>query len=230
MNYTKKKTENLYVILVALLTVIAVVCAIAGAVNRSRKEAKPVEGENKTNVTEKEEEKEPEDEEKETEKEDVFNEDPSAPVEDALPDFINPTGGHLLKNYSADTPVFSLTMEDYRTHEGVDVFVEVGERILAASDGTVKEIWEDPMMGTCISIAHSGGAVSIYKNVSSELPEDIKVGAEVRSGQMIAVGGESALVEIAEEPHVHFELQIDGKNVDPCEYIKFTSTEESYEG
>lgn len=230
MNYTKKKTENLYVILVALLTVIAVVCAIAGAMNRSRKVSSLEGTDTEASVLEKDDTAKDEDED-EDEKEDVFNEAP-ADVEDAntLPTFINPTGGYLIKNYSSDTPVFSLTMEDYRTHTGVDVFVEVGERILASADGTVKEIWEDPMMGTCISLSHSGGAVSTYKNVSPELPENIKVGEAVVSGQLIAVGGESALMEVAEEPHVHFELSVDGKSVDPTEYITFTSSEVPYEG
>ena len=230
MNYTKKKTENLYVILVALLTVIAVVCAIAGAVNRSRKASLPETTGMEADANEDEATVKDADEE-DDEKEDVFNEDP-ADVEnkDTLPTFINPTGGHLIKNYSSDTPVFSLTMEDYRTHTGVDVFVEVGERVLASADGEVKEIWEDPMMGTCISISHSGGAVSTYKNVSPELPEDIKVGASVASGQLIAVGGESALAEVAEEPHVHFELSVNGKSVDPTEYITFASAEVPYEG
>ncbi len=231
MNYTKKKTENLYVILVALLTVIAVVCAIAGAVNRSRKEAAKAETEasEKSEDTTEDTDK-TEDKAEENEKEDVFNEDPSSSSEDVLPNFINPTGGHIIKNYSADTPVFSLTMEDYRTHQGVDVFVEVGERILSVADGTVKEIWEDPMMGTCISVAHSGGAVSTFKNVSPELPDDIKVGESVVSGQLIAVGGESALIEIAEEPHVHFELTVNGKSVNPEEYITFVSADVPYEG
>lgn len=230
MNYTKKKTENLYVILVALLTVIAVVCAIAGAVNRSRKAASLETTGTEASALEKEDTAKDADED-EDEKEDVFNETP-ADVEDkdTLPTFINPTGGHLIKNYSSDTPVFSLTMEDYRTHTGVDVFVEVGERILASADGTVKEIWEDPMMGTCISLSHNGGAVSTYKNVSPELPENIKVGEAVTSGQLIAVGGESALAEVAEEPHVHFELAVGGKSVDPTEYITFVSAEVPYEG
>lgn len=229
MNYTKKKTENLYVILVALLTVIAVVCAIAGAVNRSRKAASLETTGTETPVNEPEETVKNAADEKD-EKEDVFNEDPAQPDEDVLPTFINPTGGHLIKNYSSDTPVFSLTMEDYRTHSGVDVFVEVGERILASADGVVKEIWEDPMMGTCISVSHSGGAVSTYKNVSPDLPEDIKVGETVVGGQLIAVGGESALAEVAEEPHVHFELTVNGKSVDPTEYITFASAEVPYEG
>ena len=226
MNYAKKKTENLYVILVALLTVVAVVCAIAGAVNRSRKADEGIETTGTMDEVVDTEDADAEGDDKE----DVFNEDSFVSSEDVLPNFISPTGGHVVKDYSADTPVFSLTMEDYRTHQGVDVFVELGERVLCAADGTVKEIWEDPMMGTCISVSHSGGAVSVYKNLSPDIPEEIKVGERVYSGQMIAVGGESALVEIAEEPHVHFELLLGGKNVDPREYITFASSETPYEG
>ncbi len=235
MNYAKKKTENLYVILLSILMVIAVVCAIIGAVNRSRQSARDDETTIKTEETtarEAEDEDDDDDEKDEDEKtdaEDVFNETPDA-KEDKLPEFVNPTGGTVLKDFSEETPVFSVTMEDYRTHHGVDVFVEIGERILSVADGCVKEIWEDPMMGTCLSVAHSGGAVSIYKNVSPELPEEIQVGSEVKAGQLIAVGGESALCEIAEEPHLHFELEINGVGVDPCDYIVFPENSESFEG
>ena len=234
MNYAKKKTENLYVILLSILMVIAVVCAIIGALNRSKQSAR--ENETTAKITETTEpvqdddddEDEKDDEEK-TDAEDVFNETPDA-TQDKLPEFSNPTGGCVLKDFSEETPVFSVTMEDYRTHHGVDVFVDIGERILSAADGTVKEIWEDPMMGTCLSVEHTGGAVSIYKNVSPELPEEIQVGSEVKGGQLIAVGGESALCEIAEEPHLHFELEINGVGVNPCDYIVFPENGESFEG
>ena len=40
----------------------------------------------------------------------------------------------------------------------------------------------------------------------------------VRSGQLVATVGNSAMVEIAEEPHLHFEMTVGGLSVDPLEY------------
>ena len=120
-------------------------------------------------------------------------------------------------------------MEDYRTHNGVDIFVGKGERVLCAADGVVDKIWEDPMMGTCISVQHSGGFETVYKNLSPDIPDGVSEGSTVYCGSFIGAGGESALAEIAEEPHLHFEMKLDGEYVDPCKYIDFSDAHEVYE-
>lgn len=243
MNNKVKRMGNLYVALVVILMAVAIIAAIAGAMSRSRQAAEDVFKKNTdTTVVEKAEK----DKETNLESEDVFKptkdkdteieettaEEAETEMTDAepLPQFVNPTNGALVKEYNIEVPVFSVTMEDYRTHNGVDIYVQKGERILAAAAGTVKEIWEDPMMGTCMSISHSGGAETIYKNLSPEIPEGITVGAQVSEGSFIAVGGESALIEVSEEPHVHFEMKINGESVDPCDYISFENAEEVFEG
>ena len=71
----------------------------------------------------------------------------------------------------------------------------------------------------CIAIKHTGDAVSIYKNLSAELPTGIIEGAKVKAGQKIATVGSTAMVEIAEEPHLHFEMTVGGLAVDPLEYF-----------
>lgn len=236
MNNKVKRTGNLYVALVVILMVVAVVAAIAGAMSRSAQVVDVgVDGNAVTNAAEDAGAMDTEDvadvfkPSKDNESDSVTDAVTEKTEAEPIPQFINPTGGKLISEYSIEVPVFSVTMEDYRTHSGVDIFVSNGERILAAAGGTVKEIWEDPMMGTCISISHAGGAESIYMNVSPDFPEGIAVGANVSEGTFIAVGGESALAEISEEPHVHFELKINGEYVDPCDYIDFSQGEEIYE-
>ena len=126
--------------------------------------------------------------------------------------------------------VYSLTMNDYRTHAGVDIVSTAGAAVCAAADGTVGAIWEDPMMGTCLSIEHTGGACSIYKNLSPQLPDGIAVGARVRAGEKIASIGESALAEVAESSHLHYELEVDGVSVNPADYMLIGSEDTGYEG
>jgi murein DD-endopeptidase MepM/ murein hydrolase activator NlpD len=75
------------------------------------------------------------------------------------------------------------------------------------------------MMGYCMAIKHDGDAYTIYKNLGAELPEGIEVGADVRSGQLIASVGDSAMEEIAQEPHLHFEITVGGLQVDPIEHL-----------
>ena len=143
--------------------------------------------------------------------------------ENALPNFISPLAGRISLDYS-EIVIFSQTMNDYRTHLGVDIGAALGTEILAVADGTVTDVWSDPFMGTCISIEHSENVISIYKNLAPTVKAGIVKGAIVNSGDVIAYVGESAMNEIAEVPHLHYELKIDGENVDPKPYIGFSNS------
>ena len=104
-------------------------------------------------------------------------------------------------------------------HLGIDIVTEEAAEVYAAADGTVKKIWEDPMMGWSIAIGHTGDCVTVYKNLSKDLAGGIAVGSTVRAGQLIGTVGDSALIEIAEEPHLHMEMTVKGLQVDPLEYF-----------
>lgn len=162
----------------------------------------------------------------------AVSENDAAPVnaEEQLPDFISPVTGAVSKGHSVDVPVFSVTMNDYRTHTGVDIAAESGAPVRAVADGIVKEIWEDPMMGCCLSLEHSGGAVSIYKNLAPQIPENMTAGTAVRAGDTVGSVGESAMIELAESSHLHYELQIDGASVDPADFMLIGSEDTAYEG
>ena len=149
---------------------------------------------------------------------DAPSDEVAAPVGDELPSLSLPVKGMLLKGHDASVQVYSTTMNDYRVHLGIDVVTEELAPVYAAADGKITKIWEDVKMGYCIAIEHSGELVTIYKNLSEELPEGISEGVSVRSGQLIATVGNSAMVEIAEEPHLHFEMTVGGLSVDPLEY------------
>lgn len=146
-----------------------------------------------------------------------------------LPTFSLPVKGVISMDYSDSIPVFSQTMGDYRTHLGVDVSASLGTEVLAVADGKVTNIWDDPFMGKCVSIEHSGNAVSIYKNLSPEIREGLVIGCDVKSGDVIGCVGESAMNEIAEEPHLHYELKVDGKHVDPKDHFSFPTVDNNYE-
>lgn len=149
----------------------------------------------------------------------------STQVEDKLPSFSLPVSGALSSKHSADCQVFSNTMNDYRVHLGVDIVTNGSAPVYAAADGKIDKIWEDVRMGYCIAVKHSGDCYTIYKNLSETLPEGIAEGVSVRSGQLIASVGESAMVEVAEEPHLHFEMTVAGLGVDPLEYFDEKSLE-----
>ena len=143
----------------------------------------------------------------------------SSQVENKLPSFILPVSGSLSKKHDPTMQVYSTTMNDYRVHLGVDIVTEANAPVYAAADGTVSKIWKDPMMGYCIAVQHSGNCLTIYKNLAEELPDGMAEGIKVRSGQLLASVGESAMVEIAEEPHLHFEMTVSDLPVNPLEYF-----------
>ena len=143
----------------------------------------------------------------------------SKPVADTLPSFILPVSGALSKKHDTDIQVYSNTLGDYRVHVGVDIVTAENAPVYAAAAGKVAKIWKDPLMGYCMAVEHSGDCFTVYKNLSETLPEGIAVGTSVRSGQLIGTVGDSAMVELAEEPHLHFEMTVADLSVDPLEYF-----------
>jgi murein DD-endopeptidase MepM/ murein hydrolase activator NlpD len=133
--------------------------------------------------------------------------------------FSLPTSGNLVKEQCLDSLLYSLTLNDFRTHTGVDIQTELGNAVYACADGLVADLYDDPMMGRCLVLEHDGGYRSIYKNLAEEDPDMPEVGQVVVAGQLIGRVGESALAEIAEENHLHFELYLEDCPIDPLSVL-----------
>lgn len=144
-----------------------------------------------------------------------------APVfDDVLPTVrVRPVNGYIGKEFSEDELIYAPTMNDFRTHDGVDIVGDIGTPVSALADGTVADVYDDPFMGTTVVLKHSGGLVSSYSNLSAELPQEIYVGASVSVGDTIGGIGETALIESAEVPHVHVSIFLNEHAVDPEEYL-----------
>lgn len=142
---------------------------------------------------------------------------PEVPETPVLPTFILPTVGDVAKKFAADVLVYSKTLADYRTHDGVDIAAAAGEAVMAAADGEVIDVYVDPLMGYTVVLSHDGDAVTVYQNLSPEIP--VEVGDSVHCGAILGTVGDTAMIEIAEEPHLHFAMQVGGVAVDPLDYI-----------
>lgn len=132
---------------------------------------------------------------------------------------VKPTGGYISREFSNDELLYTPTMNDFRTHSGIDITGDIGSSVSAFADGVITDIYNDALMGTTVVIKHSGGFVSSYSNLSEQLPQGIAVGTVVEVGSIIGGIGETAIIESAEVPHVHFELYVDEMCVDPEEYL-----------
>lgn len=231
----QKINRILYIVTVTLLFAIAVVIAITTAANRRGKT--PVAPDTSDTVIETEMNTEDTtapvttDREKDAVKTEDSSEAPKESETDAsadvpsepvssVPDLFRlPVMGFLSKRHDTSLQVYSSTMKDYRVHNGIDIVTEDSAPVYAAADGTVSQVWDDPLMGRCIAISHSGDCYTVYKNLSEKMIEGIEVGVNVSAGQLIAAVGNTAMIEIAEEPHLHFEMTVAGEAADPLDYF-----------
>ena len=144
-------------------------------------------------------------------------------IEEVDAEFVVPVQGYVVKGHHDDMLVYSLTMNDYRVHAGIDIGTAIGAPVYACSSGTIESIFDDPFMGRTIVIDHGNGLKSSYMNLSENLPQGIEENAEVTAGEIIAGVGDTSLTEMADTMHLHFEMSKDGVKIDPLGYIDYTS-------
>lgn len=142
-----------------------------------------------------------------------------------VPTLSLPTVGHLGKEHDPTVQVFSNTLGEWRVHLGIDIMTEAAAPVYPAAKGKIKQISDDPMWGKCIWIEHDGDAVSVYRGLADDIPEGIEVGAKVNEDTLIGAVGEGGVLELADEPHLHFEMKIKGVDVDPIEYFSKSALE-----
>lgn len=139
------------------------------------------------------------------------------PVAAAAPRLtVEPLRGEVLAAFSMEELVYSRTLGDWRTHDGVDIAAQAGTTVLAACAGTVAAVTEDPLLGTTVSLEHDGGYRTTYANLQTR--PNVEAGDTVSAGQVIGAVGSTAAAE-AGAPHLHFAVTRDGKAVDPNEFL-----------
>lgn len=117
------------------------------------------------------------------------------------------------------TPVKGIVTDHYnakQNHLGVDIVASPNEVVKATLEGTVILATWTLETGYIIQIQHQGNIISVYKHNANLLK---KVGAQVKSGDPIAILGNSG--ELTTGPHLHFELWHNGKPVNPEDYLIF---------
>ncbi len=132
--------------------------------------------------------------------------------------FVMPLNGDVLNPFSNGDLVKSKTLNEWRTHDGIDIKGELGKSVKSCAAGTVTDVSEDPLWGICVTIKHDGGYVSYYYG----LDKNVKVSKnqKVELGEQIGAVGDTAIIETAEETHLHFAMKKDNKWVDPAKTIQ----------
>lgn len=101
-------------------------------------------------------------------------------------------------------------LRKYKLHTGVDIGADKGASIVAANKGTVIIAQYDKSgYGNMVVIDHGGGITTLYAHASKIC---VKVGQEVKSGEVIAKVGSTGL---STGNHLHFEVRVNGETKDP---------------
>jgi murein DD-endopeptidase MepM/ murein hydrolase activator NlpD len=99
-------------------------------------------------------------------------------------------------------------------HTGIDLVAPFGSQVLAADDGVVALVGSSSSgYGNYVVLAHSGGLDTLYGHLATSL---VTVGQKVVQGQPVGLEGSTGNSTGA---HVHFELRINQKPVDPAPYL-----------
>lgn len=130
-----------------------------------------------------------------------------------------PLKGEIIREYAKDSLVYSNTLQEWVTHNGIDIKADKTSVVKAASKGKVSSIKNDPRYGLTVIITHDGGYQTVYSNLLTS--EFVVKGEQVETGQSIGTVGNSASFETADEYHLHFELLKDNEYVNPEVYINF---------
>jgi murein DD-endopeptidase MepM/ murein hydrolase activator NlpD len=98
-------------------------------------------------------------------------------------------------------------------HWGVDIATNMGNPIVATGDGIIVRVQTDKYLGKNVVISHGFGITTVYGHMSGF---NVRMGQKVRRGDVIGFIG---MTGKAVGPHVHYEVRIDGKAVNPYNYI-----------
>ncbi len=99
----------------------------------------------------------------------------------------------------------------YRMHTGIDWAAPTGTRIMAAGDGVIEKIGTRSGYGRSITLKHLHGYETTYNHMSG-YAKGLKAGDSVVQGQVIGFIGSSGL---STGPHLHFEVLVNSRFVDP---------------
>ena len=108
---------------------------------------------------------------------------------------------------------------NYEFHAGLDIDGERGDEVLAPAMGTVTEAGWKGGYGQMIEIDHGNGLKTRYGHLSKV---DVEVGQPITRGQHIGLIGSTGR---STGPHLHFELRIGEKPINPRRFLPPEPTE-----
>lgn len=131
--------------------------------------------------------------------------------------FTWPVKGEVLRDFSVETLSLDPTLEDWRTHDGLDIAAAQGTKVIAMAAGTVTQVYDDGLMGTTVVVDHGNGLTTLYANLAQQ--PTVKAGDAVETGTILGTVGGTAIAESGMDSHLHLEAWDDGAPADPMDYL-----------
>ena len=122
-----------------------------------------------------------------------------------------PVRGPITSDFGWRRALFDPTAREF--HTGLDIGVWYFTPVHATKEGTVVYAGWMEGYGNVVEIAHEMGYMTVYGHNSSLR---VKAGQQVRGGDIIALSGQTGY---ANGPHVHYEIRMNGKAVDPMRFL-----------
>ncbi len=129
-----------------------------------------------------------------------------------------PVSGEIVFGFATDKLLYSVTLDQWTTHDGVDIKADAGTPVKCVFAGTVERVWKDDALGWSVTVSHANGRTTLYANLGENVR--VKVGDRLNAGDVIGTVGTSAISECALPPHLHFAIRIDGVAKDPAKYVR----------
>ena len=120
---------------------------------------------------------------------------------------VTPTEGRITSRYGVSSRIRK------STHTGLDIAAVTGTDIKVVADGTVISANYNGSYGNLVKVDHGNGVETWYAHTSKML---VKAGDAVKAGDVIAKVGSTGN---STGPHLHLEIRINGKHVDPQDYL-----------
>lgn len=124
---------------------------------------------------------------------------------------ISPVQGLVTSFYGLRSSPFT---GESKMHKGVDIAAPMGSPIRAAANGTVVRAGTADDYGNYIEIAHGFGVVTRYAHAQKIL---VRTGTRVSKGDLIGLVGATGRTT---GPHLHYEVEVGGRKVDPSNFIR----------
>ena len=127
-----------------------------------------------------------------------------------------PLAGEIIREFTLDELVYYEAIGEWRVHKGIDIKPKDTLLIESALAGKVEAVNNSEITATEIIIDHGNNVKTLYSNLVSA---NVKAGDTVEKGQVIGNLGKTVSIEASDGAHLHFELIVDGKQINPLDYI-----------